>query len=69
MVRLVPILAALAVALAACGGDVAEPSRSVATDSPRGQAVDLDGETVDGERLSLAEMRGKPVFVNVWASW
>jgi cytochrome c biogenesis protein CcmG/thiol:disulfide interchange protein DsbE len=26
-------------------------------------------ELLTGERLTLAEFRGKPVFINVWASW
>jgi len=26
-------------------------------------------ELQSGERLTLAEFRGKPVFINVWASW
>ena len=32
-------------------------------------AVALEGKTLNGARLSLADLRGKPVFVNVWASW
>lgn len=27
------------------------------------------GLTLDGKRLSLASLRGKPVIVNVWSSW
>ena len=29
----------------------------------------IEGVTIDGERLSLADFRGRPVFVNVWSSW
>jgi hypothetical protein len=29
----------------------------------------IAGPTVDGKRASLAALRGKPVFVNVWSSW
>ena len=34
-----------------------------------GTAVGLAGTSVSGEELSLEELRGKPVFVNVWPSW
>lgn len=27
------------------------------------------GPTVTGGKASLAALRGKPVFVNVWSSW
>ncbi len=29
----------------------------------------IEGTTLDGERLSLADFRGRPVLVNVWAAW
>jgi hypothetical protein len=66
-----PALLALAfLALAGCGGtgDASETAPQPAT-SPADSAVALEGSTLDGERVSLAELRGKPVFVNVWASW
>ncbi len=31
--------------------------------------VDLSGQTLDGERLDIAGLRGAPVVVNVWGSW
>jgi hypothetical protein len=54
-------------ALAACGGE--ESSPGPATGVPEEPGVSLAGETLDGESLSLEEFRGKPLFVNVWASW
>ncbi len=35
----------------------------------RGSPVDLEGETLTGERLSLRDLRGDVVVVNVWGSW
>ncbi len=29
----------------------------------------IEGTTLDGEQASLAALRGKQVFVNVWSSW
>jgi hypothetical protein len=29
----------------------------------------IAGKTLDGKRLSLASLRGKPVLINVWSSW
>jgi RTX calcium-binding nonapeptide repeat (4 copies) len=29
----------------------------------------IEGTTLDGERITLASFRGRPVFVNVWSSW
>ncbi|MCF7984274.1 MAG: TlpA family protein disulfide reductase [Thiohalocapsa sp.] len=36
-------------------------------DRPRAPDFDLEGP--DGIRYSLADMRGKPVIVNFWATW
>jgi hypothetical protein len=27
------------------------------------------GITLEGKRLALADLRGKPVVINVWSSW
>jgi thiol-disulfide isomerase/thioredoxin len=68
-----------ALALAGCGGDGQRGSGSgyVAGDGTvnvlpakdRPQPVALKGTTLDGTALDLASLRGKPVVVNVWASW
>ena len=72
MRRLGLLVLVLAV-LAGCGGEAGGPPGGAAPDpttsSPAGEGVELEGETLDGTRLSLAEFRGTPVFVNVWASW
>lgn len=41
--------------------EVAAPDR----ESP----VELSGTDLDGNEIDLADLRGKPVVVNVWASW
>ncbi len=35
----------------------------------RGDPVDASGETLDGDQLDLADLRGNVVVVNVWGSW
>ena len=66
------LLALTLVTLAACGGSSPEDERAAgdpAASAPAASAVALEGETLEGARLSLADLRGNPVFVNVWASW
>jgi cytochrome oxidase Cu insertion factor (SCO1/SenC/PrrC family) len=63
------LLAVLLVMLAACGGGSGDKDAARTTGAGPPAAVDIEGETLDGERLSLAAFRGKPTFVNVWASW
>ena len=60
--RLLPIAFA-ALLLAACGGSAEE------TGPGSGGASPLEGKTLDGSTISLADFRGTPVFVNVWSSW
>ena len=35
----------------------------------RGEAIELAGETLDGSQLDIADWQGKPIVVNLWASW
>ncbi|MFI8926715.1 TlpA family protein disulfide reductase [Streptomyces sp. NPDC053474] len=35
----------------------------------RHDTPDLDGETLDGKKLSLGDYKGKVLVVNVWGSW
>ena len=37
-------------------------------EAERGDAIELTGENLDGEPLSLEQFRGRPVVVNVWWS-
>ena len=82
--RAVGLLLALAALIAAgCGGgspaEEAMPATGTttapaetappagATDRPKAPAI--EGVSLEGARISLADFRGKPVFVNVWSSW
>lgn len=42
---------------------------AAASETGRRPAPALTGVTLDGKQLSLAKLRGKPVFINVWSSW
>jgi peroxiredoxin len=57
--------AALVVTLAACTGDTAE-REPVAIGA---EAPSYAARTIDGDSVSLALLRGKPVLLNVWATW
>jgi hypothetical protein len=67
------LLAVVLLGASACGGDAESPSGVATAEAPPQTASrparDIRGVTLEGERLSLAELRGRPVFVNVWSSW
>jgi len=81
--RILPLVVLTALALAGCGGNEGDgPAPSAATTPtaagsteretakpPAGNGPDISGTGLDGEALSVADFRGKPVFVNVWSSW
>lgn len=65
--RLSALLAfVLAVAVAGCGGG----GGGAGSGEARPQAPDLSGvDPVTGEQVSLSAFAGKPIVVNIWASW
>jgi cytochrome oxidase Cu insertion factor (SCO1/SenC/PrrC family) len=70
------LLALCALVAAGCGGETGmdEATPPVETTPPadaasRPPAPPVEGTTLDGEPISLADFRGRPVFVNVWSSW
>jgi hypothetical protein len=65
--RLLGVLAVV-VALAGCGasGTAQQPEGSA---TARPAAPDVSGTTLMGAKASLADFRGKPLFVIVWSSW
>lgn len=34
-----------------------------------GRRIELTGTTIDGDRFSLADMRGQPIVIHYWATW
>lgn len=55
---------------AACGRDLpAVPGAESVASADRSDPLDLSGPTLDGGTLSLADLRGKIVVLNNWASW
>jgi hypothetical protein len=75
-------LVLLALLAAGCGGGAGTTTEEVAPTTPtptgtarpadgvdRPKAPAIEGESLDGARISLANFRGRPVFVNVWSSW
>ncbi|KOX36430.1 MULTISPECIES: TlpA family protein disulfide reductase [unclassified Streptomyces] len=71
-----------ALALSACGGDGGGTSGGGGTNfvntkggistAPRGERATpgkLAGETLEGERLDVADLKGKVVVLNAWGSW
>jgi hypothetical protein len=57
---LAPAAASLLLALALVPGAVAAGSA---------KAPPVAGPTLEGKRIALADLRGKPVLINVWSSW
>lgn len=63
------LLAGVAGALALLTINIAGPRTAVDTPIVGRPAPAFDLETLDGGRLSVADLRGSPVVVNFWASW
>jgi thiol-disulfide isomerase/thioredoxin len=77
------LLALACLALASCGQDqpgnatgeaptaTAQPPRPAGLDRSRAgtPAPDTPFEDPDGEPATLADLRGKPVLLNLWATW
>jgi hypothetical protein len=70
MARRLALLALAAFALAGCGS-AAEgvPPEAAVTQGATGGDEAITGTGLDGEPISFAEFRGRPLLVNVWSSW
>ncbi len=79
MRALILVAALCALLVSGCGGGSGEEAAApvpmvTETAAPedaamRPAAPPIEGTTLDGERASLADFRGRQVFVNVWSSW
>ncbi|HEX8317369.1 TlpA disulfide reductase family protein [Longimicrobium sp.] len=61
--RMMKVLSAAVVLLTACGD---APAGAVAVGKPVPPYV---AQVLDGDRTSLADLQGRPVLLNVWATW
>jgi hypothetical protein len=69
------LLALCALVATGCGGGSTMEEASPPVEAPPADAANrppappIEGVSLEGERISLADFRGKAVFVNVWSSW
>ena len=63
------LMAGVAALVALLSVNVTGPNTAVDTPIVGRPAPSFDLETLDGGRLSLAQLRGSPVVLNFWASW
>ncbi|MCD5354093.1 TlpA family protein disulfide reductase [Kineosporia mesophila] len=54
---------------AGCSGSSATGAITVIPVADRQSPVEMSATTVDGEKLDIAVLRGKPLVMNVWGSW
>lgn len=71
MVRRLVLLALAALVLAGCGAadEAMEPEAAPPAQGQLGGADAPTGTDLEGEPVSFAEFRGRPLLVNVWSSW
>lgn len=71
MARRLALLALAALVLAGCGSasEAMEPEAAAPAQAAPGGGDAITGTDLDGEPVSFAEFRGRPLLVNVWSSW
>ncbi len=68
-IRRLLLFALLAPLLASCGGDGEAGPRQFRSISAGDPAPAFAAATLDGDTLSLAELQGEAVLLNIWATW
>lgn len=67
---LIPVLALVALGLAACGDELTDVAVEPQLAAERQPATTFDLPSLDGDgRVALTDAPGKPVILNFWASW
>ena len=61
------VTAVLAAGCAASTEKTSAPPTTAAASAGNGPGI--AGAGLDGTRVDVADLRGRPVFVNVWSSW
>lgn len=71
MARRLALLALAALVLTGCGSanEAMEPEAAPPAQAAPGGGDAITGTDLDGEPVSFAEFRGRPLLVNVWSSW
>lgn len=61
----------IALALSSAGCSDSPPAEAIAVipAAERKSPIEMSATTVDGEKLNIALLRGKPLVMNVWGSW
>ncbi|GAA3615573.1 hypothetical protein GCM10022223_34780 [Kineosporia mesophila] len=61
---------ALVLAVAGCSGSSnSSDTVQIIPVADRKSPIEMSGTTVDGDKLNIATLRGKPLVMNVWGSW
>ena len=71
MARRLALLALAALVLTGCGSasEAMEPEAAPPAPAAPGGGDAITGTDLDGEPVSFAAFRGRPLLVNIWSSW
>jgi len=69
VIRTVILVAVLMVGVSFAGCSSDSSSDSEGAPAPGKPAPDFQLKSLDGQTISLSELRGRPVLINFWATW